>query len=391
MAKHIIRVPPRLKGGDAPGDTAFDYLRSVGRAYRVLHNLGQVRAMAMDRGEVKYSIGQVFRHKTFGFRAVVYGWTHRPQVDVSRWDGVLGLPSGVEQPFYFMMPDQDDCIEFLGAPRGARYVAEENLEAIDEIADREIQHEHMSLYFDRFDHRSGSFVPTEKLQYQYPQDAGSATLCSVVVEQLNAIRLFVCKAVLKAEEPKQLEEHLFCLLKKARTKTDALEAERMLWLCWQTHADDDAHMRLDQVTTLMDSADYAQALERAGELVAAFPNFTEAWNKRATLHYLLGQDDEALEDCDKVLELERRHFGALSGRANILSRNERHEEALSSHGTALAVNPWIGGVVTRMHEIREMMSAVQEKGQGQEAAATLDEDVTTPDATLAVEAGKAPA
>ena len=49
---------------------------------------------------------------------------------MSEWDGVVGLPSGAEQPFYRMIPDTADCIKLLGGPRGVRYVAQENLEAL---------------------------------------------------------------------------------------------------------------------------------------------------------------------------------------------------------------------------------------------------------------------
>ena len=38
--------------------------------------------------------------KKFGFRCVVFGWEERPHLDVSHWDGVVGLPSGADQPFY---------------------------------------------------------------------------------------------------------------------------------------------------------------------------------------------------------------------------------------------------------------------------------------------------
>ena len=67
---------------------------------------------------------QVLRHRKFGFRAVVFGWDARPQIDVSQWDGVVGLPSGPSQPFYRMVPDDGDCYSLLGGPRGVRYVAQ---------------------------------------------------------------------------------------------------------------------------------------------------------------------------------------------------------------------------------------------------------------------------
>ena len=52
------------------------------------------------------------------------------------------------------------------------------------------------------------------------------------------------------------------------------------------------------------------------------------WNKRATLLYLMGDYDRSLRDIKHVLELEPRHFGALSGRVQIYIKLENYEKAL---------------------------------------------------------------
>ena len=39
--------------------------------------------------------------------------------------GVQDLPSGPDQPFYYILPDTNDCIEAVPAlPLGTRYVAQ---------------------------------------------------------------------------------------------------------------------------------------------------------------------------------------------------------------------------------------------------------------------------
>lgn len=73
--------------------------------------------------------------------------------------------------------------------------------------------------------------------------------------------------------------------------------------------------------------------------MANYADFAEAWNKRATLHYLLGNYEESLADIEQVLELEPRHFGALSGKGLVhLQRGEltRAKEAFTA---LLSVHP----------------------------------------------------
>ena len=92
---------------------------------------------------------QVLRHRKFGFRAAVFGWEPRPHLDVAHWDGVVGLPSGPDQPFYRMVPDAADCDRLLGGPRGVRYVAQENLEPLP-ASERGISHELLPHVFDGY-------------------------------------------------------------------------------------------------------------------------------------------------------------------------------------------------------------------------------------------------
>jgi tetratricopeptide (TPR) repeat protein len=79
-------------------------------------------------------------------------------------------------------------------------------------------------------------------------------------------------------------------------------------------------------------------------LIDHAPKFAEAWNRRATINYITGKLDQSLSDIDKVLELEPRHFGALSGLGMI--RKDRGDErgALEAFRDALAINPYMSNV-----------------------------------------------
>ena len=88
-------------------------------------------------------------------------------------------------------------------------------------------------------------------------------------------------------------------------------------------------------------------------LVAREPGFAEAWNKRATLLYLVGDDDGSIADIQRTLALEPRHFGALSGLGLIFARQERPAQALHSLEAALAVHPQLPGGRARADELKE--------------------------------------
>ena len=53
------------------------------------------------------------------------------------------------------------------------------------------------------------------------------------------------------------------------------------------------------------------------EIIQRKPDFAEAWNKRATLYFLMGEYEKSLQDCDEVMKRNPAHFGALAGYGQI--------------------------------------------------------------------------
>jgi tetratricopeptide (TPR) repeat protein len=77
------------------------------------------------------------------------------------------------------------------------------------------------------------------------------------------------------------------------------------------------------------------------DIVARLPEWAEGWNKRAAMLYLMGEYDRSLADCERVLTLEPRHFGALAGIGLIRIQKDEPREALAAFRKALAVNPFL--------------------------------------------------
>ena len=93
----------------------------------------------------------------------------------------------------------------------------------------------------------------------------------------------------------------------------------------------------------------------ARNIVAIAPGFAEGWNKRATVHYLLGNYDKSLTDIAETLALEPRHFGALSGRGLVYMALEEEELALDSFEAALEVYPLAHGARHNADALRDRL------------------------------------
>jgi tetratricopeptide (TPR) repeat protein len=69
------------------------------------------------------------------------------------------------------------------------------------------------------------------------------------------------------------------------------------------------------------------------------PDWSEAWNQRATTRFLTGDTDGAMADIDRVIKLEPRHFGALAGMGMILQGAGLEKSALEIFKKALGIYP----------------------------------------------------
>lgn len=83
----------------------------------------------------------------------------------------------------------------------------------------------------------------------------------------------------------------------------------------------------------------AAALDFLDRVTLLDPVFTEGWNRRATLHYTMGDRRKAMADIAEVLKREPRHFGALAGMAGILMEAGDDEVALKAWERYLSVYP----------------------------------------------------
>lgn len=132
---------------------------------------------------------------------------------------------------------------------------------------------------------------------------------------------------------------LFDELLAAEEASVAVRLEGRIWQEWLTAPDEASRILMSRLTIAMQSRDAGLALELADELVRTTPDFAEGWNKRATIHYLNGDDDRSVADIRETLALEPRHFGAISGLGLIFLRKGDNEAALEAFEKVLEISP----------------------------------------------------
>lgn len=130
-------------------------------------------------------------------------------------------------------------------------------------------------------------------------------------------------------------------LAQAPTPIEGQRAVGRVWQFWMTAPDPTAQALLDEGVAAIRYADYAKAETLLDELVAYCPAFAEGWNQRAFARFLRGRYYESLADIERVLAREPAHFGALSGKVQILIIQGR---ALAAQGVlreTFKTHPWM--------------------------------------------------
>jgi tetratricopeptide (TPR) repeat protein len=137
---------------------------------------------------------------------------------------------------------------------------------------------------------------------------------------------------------------LFIELQRIPTKGDPEEIADLIWALWIRHPNDQASSSMTAAIEAMSAGAFDLARPLLDRLVSAYPDWAEAWNKRATVFYSERDDAAALLDIQRTLIIEPRHFGAIIGFAQICVRHRRLSEAKAGFEIAYRLHPHIGGL-----------------------------------------------
>jgi len=137
------------------------------------------------------------------------------------------------------------------------------------------------------------------------------------------------------------------LFAKLQTATDPVaiqSLEAAIWEQWIMIPDPDQRELMMQGIVEMQQRQLQQSVATFTKLIGVAPDLSEAWNKRATAYWLLGNFTASLADICETVKREPRHFGAYSGLGMIRAERGEYARAVAAFELARRHNPHIIGI-----------------------------------------------
>ncbi len=161
------------------------------------------------------------------------------------------------------------------------------------------------------------------------------------------LQLFVFAMVLTfsisahADDRSEQLDELFKALKNAPDEMTARALEDQIWQAWFKSGDAHIDDLMQQAMKRRGVYDFNGALEILDEVIRLKPEYSEAWNQRATVYFNQGEHEKSLEAIARTLELEPRHFGSMAGR--VVIRLQQGKAALAQQNVlqALKIHPFL--------------------------------------------------
>ena len=172
---------------------------------------------------------------------------------------------------------------------------------------------------------------------------------------LSIIILFLLTTTLSANDRNDELDKLFLELKKNNPSLSSRVAQQ-IWMLWSTHPSDQKLTSiLDEGSRLIQDQQLNRAIDVFTEAIELDPTWAEAWNKRATVFYMVGEFQKSQNDIDKVLELEERHFGALAGQGMVNIQLKNYDKAKRSYQKAQEIYPAMKSSKVMIEQIEELI------------------------------------
>ena len=159
-------------------------------------------------------------------------------------------------------------------------------------------------------------------------------------------------------EEDQLAQLFSELSKEELSDQEWSEIEGKIWSQWSKSGSRSVDLLMRRGVRAMQDQRLNEAIGHFTAAIDHAPNFPEAWNKRATVYYMLGRFGLSVADIEQTLALEPRHFGALAGLGAIMERTDRASDALTAFQEALKLHPHRPDMLRAVERLKEATQGI---------------------------------
>ena len=167
--------------------------------------------------------------------------------------------------------------------------------------------------------------------------------------------LFASKIALADQNDPRLN-NLFKKLNETENQDEIRDLISDIWNIWYEVDDPKVIEYFEKGIQAMNLRNYPLAIRFFNNLIEEDPNFAEGWNKRATVHFMMGNFDQSMQDIIKTLELEPRHFGALDGMGLIFIHQGQFKQAIDVYDKMLEIFPFSVKTMDKKERIQSFIS-----------------------------------
>lgn len=176
-----------------------------------------------------------------------------------------------------------------------------------------------------------------------------------VLKMLAAVALSSSIDTAQADQTKPELNALFDVLRTSTDLVDISAAQNEIWIHWyELPADSTALQTIfDNGMRALHVGQPQIAVMYFSRVIESAPHFAEAWNRRATTFFMLGDFEASLADIQQTLALEPRHFGALSGLSTIFENTEQFDRAIQAEMLLAELMPSNASIHARINQLRQ--------------------------------------
>ena len=168
--------------------------------------------------------------------------------------------------------------------------------------------------------------------------------------------LLLASKIALADQNDPRLNNLFKKLNETENQDEIRDLISDIWNIWYEVDDPKVIEYFEKGIQAMNLRNYPLAIRFFNNLIEEDPNFAEGWNKRATVHFMMGNFDQSMQDIIKTLELEPRHFGALDGMGLIFIHQGQFQQALDVYDKMLEIFPFSVKTMDKKERIQSFIS-----------------------------------